>query len=111
VPEVCLLGLPHQEERHGKDGEGPEVNGRVAEEDDAGDEAVDEVVRDEPSESLLERAPPQLMTFDGGGEADEPHVDDEVGEPGGDACGDRQDPARITCHVHEVQRKRAYRRN
>src|SRR6184192_851871 len=71
VTQVGLLGLAHQEQRHCKDRERPEVRRLVAEEDDAGDESIDEVMRDEPREALVERPPPALVSLDRSGEADE----------------------------------------
>ena len=107
MPEVRLLGLPHQEQRHCEDRERPEMRRLVAEEDDAGDEAVDEVMRDEPGEPLLEGAQPALMTLDRCGQTDKPHVDGEVREACCDAGDDRQDTARIALHLEQVQREGA----
>ena len=75
----------------------------VAEEDDAGDEAVDKVMRHEPGEPFLERAAPALVSLDRSGEADQTHVDREIRQTGGDAGNDRQHPAGITLDVEEVQ--------
>src|SRR6266513_4531363 len=80
----------------------------VAEEDDAGDEAVDEVMRHEPGKALLERTPPLLVSLDGSREADQPHVDGEVSQTGCDPGDNRQDPAQIAMEIEAVQRKGAH---
>ena len=53
VREVGLLRLAHEQERHGEDREGVEADRLVRERDHAADEAVDDVVRQQPREALL----------------------------------------------------------
>jgi hypothetical protein len=108
VPQIGLLGLAHQEERHSEHCKRPQVRGLVAEVDDAGDEAVDEVMRNEPREALLEGPPPSFVSLHGRREADEAHVDREVGEPGADPRHDGEDAAHVAVNVERVQRERAH---
>src|SRR2546429_9118148 len=62
--------------------------------------------RSEPREALLECAQPAFVALDGGGEADEAHVDSEVGEARSDTGNDGQDAARVPLHVEHVERER-----
>ena len=99
VPQVGLLRLAHQQQRHREDGERPEAGRLVADPDHAADEAVDEVVRREPGEALLEDRPPALVALDRDHRAEQAHVDHEVGGAGGDA---RRDVDEL---LHAVRRR------
>src|SRR4029077_3717517 len=79
VLEVRLLRLPHQQERHCEHGQREQLNRLVRKRHHAADEAVDEVVRQEPGEALPEDGPPALVPLHRQRERDEAHVDGEVG--------------------------------
>ena len=78
VLEVRLLRLAHQEERSGEDREREQADGVVRDRDDGADEAVDDVVRQEPGEPLAVDAPWALVPLDARGEAQQAHVHGEV---------------------------------
>ena len=52
--QVRTLRLPHQEQRHREHGETEEAHGVVADAHHGADEAVHDVVREEPREPLVE---------------------------------------------------------
>ena len=83
--EVGLLRLADQEQRDGEDGERVRADEQVAERHHAADEAVREVVREEPGEPLAPDRPPALVALEREGERDERVVHDEVGRSGREA--------------------------
>ena len=94
VREVRLLRLAHQEQRHGEDREAVEADGRVADAHHGADEAVHDVVRQEPGETLVEHGPRALVTLDPGREAQQAHVDEEVQRAACESeCGDGEPAA------------------
>ena len=84
--DSCVLRI--SEQRHGENGERVEPGGVVRDRDHAADEAVDDVVREEPRKPLAERAASDSCRLDRDRERIEARVDDEVGDSC-DETGDR----------------------
>ena len=82
VLEVRLLRLPHQQQRNREHRECEQLDGFVRERHHAADEAVHEVVRQQPREALPEDRPPALVSLQGERQRDEAHVDHEVSSAG-----------------------------
>ena len=78
VREVRLLRLAHQQQRHREDGEGVEPGRVVADRDHAADEAVDDVVRQQPEEALVPDAPDVLAALHRECDREQAGVDREV---------------------------------
>ena len=85
VPEVRLLRLPHQQQRHREDAERVQVRRVVRDRDHAADEAVDEVVREQPGEALSARRATRARGPRARARAQQAHVDGEVRASGDDA--------------------------
>jgi hypothetical protein len=63
VLEVRLLRVAHQQQRHGEDREREQIDRLVRQRHHAADEAVHDVMRQQPGELLLEHAPPALVSL------------------------------------------------
>ena len=93
VPQVCLLGLAHEEQRHGEHRERVEARRVVGDRHHAAHEAVHDPVRGQPREALLPDAPHALVTLHRDRDAQQAGVDREVGEAGSKARGGREELA------------------
>jgi len=70
--------LRHQQKRYREDGEAVQADRLVADPHDRADEAIHDVVRQQPGEPLVEYSPRTLMTLDARRKAQQAHVDEEV---------------------------------
>ena len=103
VLQVRLLRLPHQQERDREDRQGEQVDRLIRERHHAADEAVHDVVRQQPRELLLEDAPPAFVALQRECQRDEAHVDDEVARAGEQAERGDREPVRGSVREEEAE--------